>query len=157
MKDLVERVESGEIKASVVKTSERELVLRVDVSDLVETAAFFKASGFPMFTDLTCADYYGLKRKPRFDLVVILYSFERQGYVRLLCGIPEDAVHVPTLTNVFKGANWPEREVFDLYGIMFDGHPGLKRILMPDDYEGFPLRRDFPITGMVPPPPLARE
>ena len=157
MKDVLDRLAADGFEVAVSAAGDNELVLRIARERVVEIARWCKNQGFSLFTDLTCADYGAQKREPRFDIVLILYSIARKAYVRLLVGVPENDPHMASLTTVFKGANWPEREVFDLYGIIFDGHPDLVRILLPDDYEGHPLRRDFPITGLVPPIPLARE
>jgi hypothetical protein len=67
--------------------------------------------------------------------------------VRVLCGVPAEAPSVPTVTDLWESADWAEREIFDLYGIRFEGHPDLRRIQMPDDWEGYPLRKDYPLRG----------
>lgn len=100
---------------------------------------------FDMLTDLTCVDY--LTRDPRFDVVCHLFSVPRKARVRVKAGIPEDPAECPTLTEVYLNANWAEREAFDMFGVVFPGHPNLERILNPEDWEHFPLRRDFPLQG----------
>ena len=98
--------------------------------------------GFDYLVDITAVDY--LKRPERFDLVYVLYSFPRNQRMRLKTRFPE-GFRPATATGVHPTANWLEREVFDMFGIEFTGHPDLRRILMPDDWQGFPLRRDYSI------------
>ncbi|MGH2395906.1 MAG: NADH-quinone oxidoreductase subunit C [bacterium] len=103
-----------------------------------------RAAGFSLLTDLTAVDRYPVT--PRFEVVYHLTAPDARSRIRLKARIEATAAAVPSATLVWAGANWLEREVFDLYGIRFDGHPDLKRILMPDDWEGYPLRKDFPLT-----------
>ena len=101
--------------------------------------------GFDFLVDLTAVDYP--QRERRFELVYILHSFSRNERIRLKAnfGLEE---HPPSLTPLFPAANWLEREVFDMFGIEFDGHPAMRRLLLPDEWEGFPLRKDASILGM---------
>lgn len=108
--------------------------------------------GYTLFVDLTCADYLHLDaREGRFGVLYTLANF-RQGKRILIRALVQEEDDVgPELDSVipvFPGANWAEREVFDLYGITFRGHPDLRRILCPDDFEGHPLRKDFPTEGI---------
>jgi NADH-quinone oxidoreductase subunit C len=108
-----------------------------------------------MLVDIAGVDY--LERVPRYDVVYHLMSLpteptaaERLGAperVRVLCGVPGDAPVVPSVVDLWPSADWPEREIFDLYGITFTGHPDLRRIQMPDEWEGHPLRKDYPLRG----------
>jgi NADH-quinone oxidoreductase subunit C len=84
---------------------------------------------------------------PRFAVVYQLYSLVNNHRLRIKVYLEEDDAHVPTVSGVWKTANWLEREVYDMFGVTFDNHPDLRRILMPADYEGYPLRKDFPIKG----------
>lgn len=84
---------------------------------------------------------------PRFAVVYQLYSLEHNHRLRVKVFVEEDDATLPTMWGVWKTSNWLEREIFDMFGISFDGHPDLRRILMPADYEGYPLRKDFPIKG----------
>ncbi len=86
-----------------------------------------------------------LKRNPRFDVVYEFYSITKNHRMRLKVKVKEGE-NVPSLTSIWSTANWHEREVFDLFGINFEGHSDLRRILMPENYEGHPLRKDFPLT-----------
>jgi NADH-quinone oxidoreductase subunit C len=98
---------------------------------------------FTAFSMVTAVDYHP-HREPRYDLVYHLVSPHRRARVRLKVPIGRDET-APSLTSIYPGAGWPEREVFDLFGIVFDGHPDLRRLLMPDDWEGHPLRKDYPV------------
>jgi NADH-quinone oxidoreductase subunit C len=95
-----------------------------------------------MFTDMTCVDR--VSRVPRFDLVVHLYSVDKKHRVRLLAGLPEDAPKIQSVVDLWPAANWFEREVFDMYGIRFVGHPDPRRLLMNAEFQGHPLRKDYP-------------
>ena len=101
-----------------------------------------------MFIDLTCVDRLG--RTPRFDVVMHLYSVDKKHRVRLLAGVPEENPSIDSLVALWPGANWFEREAFDLYGVRFVGHPDLRRILMYPEFVGHPLRKDFPKEGRQP-------
>ena len=100
---------------------------------------------FTMLSDLTASDY--LDRDPRFDVVYHLLSFDLNARLRVKVGVPESDCRCPSVTSVWPGANWPEREVWDMFGIRFTGHPNLERILTPEGWEYFALRRDFPLQG----------
>lgn len=95
-----------------------------------------------MFTDLTAVDR--LPRDPRFDVVVHLYSLPKKHRVRLLAGVPVERPVIDSLVPLWPGANWFEREAYDLYGIEFAGHPDLRRILLYPEFQGHPLRKDYP-------------
>lgn len=84
---------------------------------------------------------------PRFAIAYQLYSLDHNHRLRVKVFLEEDDATVPTMWNIWKASNWLEREIFDMFGVNFDGHPDLRRILMPADYEGYPLRKDFPIKG----------
>ena len=100
---------------------------------------------FDFLTDLTAVDRP--KEPARFELVYILYSFIRNERVRIKTRL-SDNEPMSSITSLFEAANWLEREVYDMFGITFTGHPHLKRILMPDEWHGFPLRKDASIIGM---------
>lgn len=102
-------------------------------------------SGFDYLVDITAADYPS--RPERFDLFYILYSFERNERIRVKTRFA-DGYKPPTAVGVHIAANWLEREVFDMFGIEFAGHPNMKRILLPDEWQGFPLRKDYGIIQM---------
>jgi NADH-quinone oxidoreductase subunit C len=102
-------------------------------------------TGFDAIVDITAVDYP--KREARFDLVYIVYSYPRNERLRLKVRIP-DNFEPESAVSVWAGANWMEREIFDLFGIRFHGHPDLRRILLPDEWNGHPLRRDVSILAM---------
>jgi NADH-quinone oxidoreductase subunit C len=100
---------------------------------------------FNLLSDATCVDRFPLE--PRFELNYQLVSLDRRDRVRLRTSVSVQHPVVDSLVPVWLGANWMEREIFDLFGIRFEGHPDLRRILLPDGFEGAPLRRDFPVEG----------
>ena len=91
-------------------------------------------------------DYLLEEREPRFEAVYQLYSIDNQHSIRLRVGIEEENPSVPTVSNLWKGALYPEQELFDMFGINVEGHPTMERLIMPKDWEGFPLRKDYPLT-----------
>lgn len=99
---------------------------------------------FDYLVDLTALDYPS--RPQRFDVVTHLYSMTQNHRLRLKVGVAEGE-KCPTVANIWKAANWEERETFDMFGIEFEGHPDLRRILLPEDWEGYPLRKDYPLGG----------
>jgi NADH-quinone oxidoreductase subunit C len=101
--------------------------------------------GFDYLVDLTAVDNYG--DDPRFTLVYELYGLAHRCYLRLKTRVSEEHPELPTVTTVWRTANWHEREAYDMVGIRFTGHPDLRRILMWDGYPYFPLRKDFPLAG----------
>lgn len=111
--------------------------------------------GYRMFVDLFAVDY--VTRAERFEVVYHLAEPMGAGRVFVHVGVPEDDPVVPTVSDILAGANWPEREAYDLFGLRFAGHPNLTRILMPDDWEGHPLRKDYPRRGTEPLAPIVVE
>jgi NADH-quinone oxidoreductase subunit C len=103
--------------------------------------------GFTMLIDICGADYPGREDTPRFEVVYHLMNLDTRGRVRLRVSTDEESP-VPSVVPVWRGANWPEREVFDMYGVRFSDHPDMTRILMWEGFEGHPLRKDFPIEGI---------
>jgi NADH-quinone oxidoreductase subunit C len=98
---------------------------------------------FALLSDVTAADYW--PREPRFELVYLLVSIEQRLRVRVKVRLRADDAHVATVSGLWPAANWLEREVWDMFGIAFDGHPDPRRLLMPEDWDGFPLRKDYPV------------
>jgi NADH-quinone oxidoreductase subunit C len=134
---------------------ETTIVLRPDA---IETAcrALRDADGlhYNFLADITAVDWP--EREPRFDVVYHLLSLETHAVIRLKVRVGDEDTpqpEVPTVTTVWPAADWYEREIFDLFGIRFAGHPNLTRILMPPDWVGHPLRKDYPITGILLPEP----
>ncbi len=103
--------------------------------------------GFRYLSDVTAVDY--LPRRPRFQLVYHVWCHERSALLRVKTWAEADPPGVPSLTPLWSAAGWLEREVYDLFGIEFQGHPDLRRILLPPDWEGHPLRKDYPTEGPV--------
>ncbi|HEY0790454.1 MAG TPA: NADH-quinone oxidoreductase subunit C [Chthoniobacterales bacterium] len=101
--------------------------------------------GFDLLLDISSVDHFG--DEPRFEVVYELYSLEQRTHLRLKAKVSEDALEVPTVSSVWATANWHEREIYDMMGIRFGGHPDLRRILMWDGYPFYPLRKDFPLEG----------
>jgi NADH-quinone oxidoreductase subunit C len=110
---------------------------------------------FNLLTDATCVDRFPME--PRFELNYHLVSIPLRRKVRLRVRLAGDDPVVDSLVSVWPGANWLEREIFDLFGIQFTGHPDLRRILLPDDWEGYPLRKDFPVEGFRDIPSIATK
>jgi NADH-quinone oxidoreductase subunit C len=98
---------------------------------------------FELLAELTAVDFW--PRAPRFELVSVLVSLEHHARLRVKVRVNADDAHIGTVIGVWPAANWLEREVWDLFGIVFDGHPDLRRLLMPEDWEGHPLRKDYPV------------
>ncbi len=99
---------------------------------------------FDHLADLTAVDWLG-KKTPRFEVVYTLYSIRYKQYLRIKAQVPEEDPSIDTVTSIWKTANWFEREVYDMFGLVFRGHPDLRRLLMPKDWEGHPLRKDYPL------------
>ena len=104
---------------------------------------------FDHLHDLCGVDYHG-KKEPRFEVVYNLYSIKYRHKIRVRAQVPENDPNIRTVTSIWAGANWHERECFDMFGIIFKGHPDLRRILLPEDWEGHPLRKDYPLKGPEP-------
>ena len=98
---------------------------------------------FDFLAEVTAVDFW--PRAPRFELIYMLVSLEHRQRIRIKMRLSADDAHVRTVSDIWPAANWLEREVWDLFGIVFDGHPDPRRLLMPEDWDGFPLRKDFPV------------
>ena len=113
------------------------------VADFLKNDADLK---FDYFSDVRGVDYLLEEREPRFESVYQLYSIDHQHAIRVRVGIDEDNPSVPTVSDLWKGALYPEQELFDMFGINVEGHPTMERLIMPKGWEGFPLRKDYPLT-----------
>jgi NADH-quinone oxidoreductase subunit C len=123
-----------------------ETTVVVDAAVIVEALRFLKetpALGFTFLATLTAYDDW--PEEPRFKVIYQLREMTRPTNLRLKVALAGDAPSVPTVTDVHRNANWHEREMFDMFGIKFEGHPDLRRLLMPADWEGHPLRKDYPL------------
>ena len=105
--------------------------------------------GFSLLAELTAVDFW--PREPRFEVVYLLVSIANRVRLRVKVRLQGADAHLATVTSVWPAANWLEREVWDLFGIAFDGHPDPRRLLMPEDWEGFPLRKDYPVQIQMKP------
>jgi NADH-quinone oxidoreductase subunit C len=126
-----------------------DLTAVVEPSRLVEVLRLLRddaATAFDMLMDLSGVDYLGYPGRsgPRFEVVYHLYSLEKNHRLRVRVGVPADPCEVDSVVPLWPSADWMEREAFDLYGIRFRGHPDLRRILLYDEFEGHPLRKDYP-------------
>lgn len=127
-----------------------EVTITVPRESIAEICKFLKLSHkFDMLADLTGADR-GPEEDPRFEVNYHLFSTKHFLRLRLKVLLSEDDAKVPTVSDVWRTANWHERETFDMFGVIFDGHPDLRRILMPSDFDGHALRKDFPLRGYEP-------
>ena len=124
-----------------------QLFIEIDIEALYSTILYLKTNNkcrFKQLIDITAVDYP--KKEKRFKLVYLLLSHENN--LRILININiDEKTHVPSITKIFPSANWMEREVFDMYGVSFKDHPDLRRILTDYGFKGYPLRKDFPLTG----------
>ncbi len=123
-----------------------ETLLWVRPGKIVAVCRFLKEQlGFVRLSGLTCIDRYPME--PRFEVLYLLHSIQHNQRIKLKVALPGADPALESVTGVWVGANWYEREAFDLFGVRFLNHPDLRRILMPDYWEGHPLRRDFPVHG----------
>jgi NADH-quinone oxidoreductase subunit C len=123
-----------------------ELTLEVAAPKIASVCGFLKYDQrFVRLSSVTAVDRY--PAEPRFEVVYHLHAVEQKQRVRLKCRVRGLDPVIESVTSVWRSANWYEREVFDLFGIQFLNHPNLRRIMLPDDWEGHPLRKDYPITG----------
>ena len=121
------------------------LVERNSIVDILSFLRYEPGLNFDYLAAVQCCDWVG--HAPRFEVSYQLLSRERHDRIRVKVGVPETDLTVPSATAIWRAANWFEREIWDMFGLDFTGHPDLRRILMPDDWEGHPLRRDEPMGG----------
>ncbi len=150
------RPEIEEIKARFPESYVRDEEFRGDISIVVRKERIFDIFKFlkedenflyDYLVDITCIDYLKLNEIERFAVVYHLYTHKNNSRIRIKALVPEKDTVISSVCSLWKGANWMEREVFDLFGIEFIGHPDLSRILTPDDFIGHPLRKDYPLKG----------
>ena len=127
------------------KADRGELTLTVAPDRIREACTALKAGGYNFFDDVTAVDWH--PEVPRFQLSYHLLSHGFKEHIRLRTLVDEADASVPSIVPVWAGANFFEREIFDLFGIRFEGHPDLRRIMMPEDWKGHPLRKDYPVEG----------
>jgi NADH-quinone oxidoreductase subunit C len=141
-------VEANAALVEAVKFDREELTIWIAKESIREACAILRdlsSCPFNYLADLTCVDWY--PSDPRFEVVYHLLSIPNKERVRLKARLDGSSAAIESVTSVWPAANFYEREVFDLFGVRFTGHPNLKRILMPDDWEGNPLRKDYPVEG----------
>ncbi len=128
----------------------------IDRDFLSELVQFLKQEPYEytMLLDITCVDYLG--REPRFEMVYHLLSLAEKHRLRIKVPLSEQNLSIESLASIFKNANWLEREVYDMFGIRFYGHPDLRRLFMYDGFEGYPLRKDYPLRKRQPRIPLRK-
>jgi NADH-quinone oxidoreductase subunit C len=139
---------SSGVPGSVVSAKEfaRQVTVVVAPERVAEVARHLKEKeDFRYCVDVTAVDWK--KREPRFDVVYHFYSFSKNDRIRVKCGVA-DGQAVPSIAGVFLSADWSERETYDMFGIRFAGHPDLRRILTWEGFNGYPLRKDFPVEGI---------
>ena len=122
--------------------------INVEIDQYFKTVEDYKKDGYEMMIDLTAVDWYR-KKEPRFEVIVNLLSVSKNSRLIMNVPVPDEDLTIPSICEIYPGANFYEREVFDMFGIQFENHPELTRILMPDDWTGNPLRKDYG-SGRIP-------
>lgn len=148
---LLERALPG-IRVEPAPSIDRQTTVYVEPADLVAVLQALRDRpelAFSLLAELTAVDF--MPREPRFEVVYVLVSIEHGSRLRVKVRLPGGAARVATVSGIWPAANWLEREVWDLFGIEFDGHPDPRRLLMPEDWEGFPLRKDYPVQLQMTP------
>ncbi len=134
------------VAVEVAPTVDLQSTLYVQADDLLPALQALRDRPelkFEVLAELTAADYW--PREPRFEVIYLLISVQNRLRLRLKVRVPGEDPHVATATGLWSSANWLEREVWDMFGIAFDGHPDPRRLLMPEDWEGHPARKDYPV------------
>lgn len=133
-----------------VATGHGEVTVTVPREAIVDVCTFLKTGeGFDMLADL-CGGDRGPEEDPRFEVNYHLFGTKHHDRLRLKVLLSEDDAHLGSVTSLWKTADWHERETYDLVGVIFDGHPDLRRILLPSDFDGHALRKDYPLRGYEP-------
>ncbi|MGH9605087.1 MAG: NADH-quinone oxidoreductase subunit C [Terracidiphilus sp.] len=122
-----------------------ELTLTVAPEKICAACEAVRAAGYNFFEDMTAVDWF--PQSPRFQLSYHILSHKLRERIRLCARLDGEDPAIESITGIWPGANYYEREVFDLFGVHFQGHPNLRRILLPDDWKGYPLRKDYPVEG----------
>ena len=151
----INREINDKLNSYILSSSEfkGESTFYVDPSDILKVLGILKDMGFTYLADLTAVDYFEVK-SPRFEVVYHLHRFgenyEDNSRVRIKTALADDSPSIDSATSLWTGADWLEREVYDMFGIVFNNHPDLRRIFMPEDYDEFPLRKDFDVRDREP-------
>ena len=148
--EIVEKIKTDQGKA--INSSEVNLgdsVIFVGAERLHDIAEYLKNDpdlDFDYLSNITGTDYLNEEREPRFEVVYELHSIEKNHSIRIRVGLDEEDPTIPTVSDLWKGALYPERELFDMFGFNIKGHSNLSRLIMPEEWEGNPLRKDYPLT-----------
>ena len=148
--EIVEKIKTDQGKA--INSSEVNLgdsVIFVGAERIHDIAEYLKNDpdlNFDYLSNITGADYLNEEREPRFEVVYELHSIEKNHSIRIRVGLDEEDPTIPTVSDLWKGAHYPERELFDMFGFNINGHSNLSRLIMPEGWEGNPLRKDYPLT-----------
>ena len=145
----LEKIINSELTSKIIRSEikHNQILITIDENNLIEVLLFLKTNSvtkFKQLIEVTAVDYP--EKEQRFRMIYLLLSHENNSRIVIDYYIKENKI-VPSITNIFPSANWMEREVFDMYGIEFKDHPDLRRILTDYNFEGYPLRKDFPLTG----------
>ena len=160
MKEKILEKLTAQFGKSIESTNEYrgELTIVVRKDDIVRICQFLRDDEelrFDSLRDLCGADYN--RPDERYEVIYNLYSLKNKFRIRVKVRVNEDDLHVPTVSNVWSTANWHEREAFDMFGLIFDGHPDLRRMYLPEEFAYYPLRKDFPLMGIPGSLPLPRK
>ena len=142
------KTDQGEgISSSEVNLGDSVLFVGAErIHDIAEYLKNDRDLNFDYLSNITGADYLNEEREPRFEVVYELHSIEKNHSIRIRVGLDEEDPTLPTVSDLWKGALYPERELFDMFGFNVEGHPNLSRLIMPEEWEGNPLRKDYPLT-----------
>jgi NADH-quinone oxidoreductase subunit C len=127
------------------KFDRAELTITIAREDIIDAAKAVQRAGYEFLEDVTAVDWY--PSEPRFQITYHILSMSLKQRIRLIVRLDSDSAAIDSITPVWPSANFYEREVFDLFGVHFGGHPNLRRIMMPEDWQGNPLRKDYPVEG----------
>jgi NADH-quinone oxidoreductase subunit C len=119
--------------------------VRINPAHVIDVLTALREKGYTFLASLHGVDYY--PEEPRLGVIYELLNMQEVDRISVKARVPLDAARIATATDLWAGAEFPEREVYDMFGVVFEGHPDMRRILMPEDFEGFPQRRDFPVGG----------
>lgn len=151
LREFVEKIRAGNAEwVSDVSEGHGEITVVVPSGSIADVCMFLKSEhGFDLLSDICGADR-GPEEDPRFEVNYHLFSTKHHNRLRLKVLLNEDDPNVETVTSIWRTADWHERETFDMFGVVFDGHPDLRRILLPSDFDGHALRKDYPLRGYEP-------
>ncbi len=145
---LLEQKFPHDVEAAFTDLGDEVVIIQKEALIPVVKFLYGKPHEYTLLLDITCVDYLG--QEPRFEMVYHLLSLAQNKRLRLKTRLSEKELRIASLTELWKNANWLEREVYDLFGVEFEGHPDLRRIFMYDGFEGHPLRKDYPLRKRQP-------